>query len=100
MTEHKVKTVIRERQFLTFPNTEKTGRVGTELTGYPSIDKPWLKYLENKITDLDIPQCDVFEYLKKSSQQFGKDVAIEYLSCRISYNKLLKPFIPPQILIR
>ena len=74
----------------TVNNTEKTGRVGTELTGYPSIDKPWLKYLENKITDLDIPQCDVFEYLKKSSQQFGKDVAIEYLSCRISYNKLFE----------
>ena len=34
----------------------------SELTGYPSIDKPWLKYHDNVPETLDVPDCSVYAY--------------------------------------
>ena len=32
-----------------------------ELTGYPSIDKPWLKYYSDEAINISIPQRTVYE---------------------------------------
>lgn len=34
-----------------------------ELTGFPSIDKPWLKYYSEKAINTTIPKCTIYEYL-------------------------------------
>lgn len=32
------------------------------LTGYPSIDKPWLKYYSSDYVNLPLPECKIFDY--------------------------------------
>ena len=32
-----------------------------ELTGYPSIDKPWLKYYSDEAIKTPLPECTIFE---------------------------------------
>ena len=34
-----------------------------ELTGYPSIDKPWLKYYSDEAITAPLPECTMYEYL-------------------------------------
>ena len=34
-----------------------------ELTGYPSIDKPWLKYYSEETINAPLPECTIFEYM-------------------------------------
>ena len=33
------------------------------LTGYPAIDKPWLKYYKNQPIDTPLPDCKYIEYI-------------------------------------
>ena len=59
-----------------------------ELTGYPSIDKPWLKYYTEDIINAQLPDCTIYEYLIQNNQSFPKDIAILYLGRKISYGEL------------
>ncbi len=34
-----------------------------KLTGYASIDKPWLKYYTEDAINAPLPECTIFEYL-------------------------------------
>ena len=34
-----------------------------EITGYASIDKPWLKYYEIDPNDIKIPSVNIFEFI-------------------------------------
>lgn len=38
---------------------------GTEKqkTGYPSIDKPWLKFYDKALNESDIPECSAYHLL-------------------------------------
>ena len=36
-----------------------------ELTGYPSIDKPWLKYYSEEAINAPLPECTICEYMKE-----------------------------------
>lgn len=33
-----------------------------ELTSYPSIDKPWLKYYTDDVINAHLPECTIYEY--------------------------------------
>ena len=33
-----------------------------QLTGYPSIDQPWLKYFQPDAINAPLPECTVYEY--------------------------------------
>lgn len=35
----------------------------TNLTGYPSIDKPWLKYYSEEAIKAPLPECSLYDYL-------------------------------------
>ena len=35
------------------------------LTGYPSIDKPWLKYYSEEAINAPLPECTICEYMKE-----------------------------------
>lgn len=43
-------------------------------TGYPSIDKPWLKYYRKEVINAPLPTGSMYEYVyennKKSSQRY------------------------------
>ena len=39
-----------------------------ELTGYPSIDKPWLKYYSEEAINAPLPECTIYEYLYENGK--------------------------------
>ena len=62
-----------------------------ELTGYPSIDKPWLKWYDNHIQELS--PCDdinIYMYLRKLSKNRLQEIAIQYFGKKYTYGELLE----------
>ena len=57
-------------------------------SGYPSIDKPWLKYYSKEDLEIDIPDCSIYEYLNRRSSGYGEYTALEYFGKRIKYREL------------
>jgi long-chain acyl-CoA synthetase len=63
-------------------------------TGYPSIDKPWLKYykkdLNGKTSDdfISIPSCSIYDHLFSRTKPYLDEVALDYLGTKISYKQL------------
>lgn len=56
--------------------------------GYPSVDKPWLRYYTNEELDIEIPNCSVYENLYQHTKCYGKNIAIEYLTIKVSFDQL------------
>lgn len=61
---------------------------GKQLTGYPSIDKPWLKYYSEKAIDVLLPEYTIYEYLYENNKDYPNDIALEYMGNKITYGKL------------
>ena len=60
------------------------------MTGYPSIDKPWLKYYSEEAINAPLPECTVYEYLWKSNRGYLQNVALNYFGRRISFGELFE----------
>ena len=61
-------------------NTEK-------LTGYPHIDKPWMKYYDIELLEKELPQMTAYEYQRIANKDRGNLIAIRYYGKRINYSK-------------
>lgn len=61
-----------------------------ELTGYPSIDKPWLKYYSEETINAPLPECSIYEYLWKNNKDFTDDIALIYFGKNITYGELFE----------
>lgn len=59
-----------------------------KLTGYPSIDKPWLKYYSEEAINAPLPECTIYEYLWENNKDYPQDIAIRYLNKAITYREL------------
>ena len=58
-----------------------------KLSGYPSIDKPWLKYyVQNGRNDL--PASSLYQYLYDSNKDYLTDISIIYFNRKITYKQL------------
>lgn len=63
----------------------------TCLTGYPQIDKPWLKYYKPSSVDLEVPQKTLYEILKTTAQNRKDNPAIDYNNMKkMSYKQLIQ----------
>lgn len=60
------------------------------LTGYPSIDKPWLKYYNEETINAPIPELTIYEYLWENNKHYPKDTALLYFGRKITYGKLFE----------
>lgn len=60
------------------------------LTGYPSIDKPWMKYYSEKAIRGKLPECSIYEYMYESNKDYPDDIAINYYGRKISYAELFR----------
>ena len=58
------------------------------LTGYPSIDKPWLKYYSEEAINAPLPECTVWENIYERNKNHLTDTALLYFGKKISYGKL------------
>lgn len=63
-----------------------------ELTGYPSIDKPWLKYYSEEAKyAADNPQkCSIYQYIYSANKNNPSDIAIEYFGAKITYSEMFQ----------
>lgn len=59
-----------------------------KLTGYPSIDKPWLKYYSDEAINASLPECTMYEFLRNNNLSHQNDVALVYFGKKITYRKL------------
>lgn len=62
--------------------------VKKELSGYPSIDKPWLKYYDEALTEEDIPEYSAFQMLYENNKEYLTDTALLYFNRKITYQEL------------
>lgn len=46
------------------------------ITGYPSIDKPWLNYYTDKMINTPIPECSIYEFLYNNNKAYPQQIAI------------------------
>ena len=60
----------------------------TPLTGYPSIDKPWLKYYSQEAIYAPTPEKSIYEYMWENNKDYPEDIAINYLGRKITYGEL------------
>lgn len=60
----------------------------TSQTGYPSIDKPWLKYYSEEAINYDFSNQNIYDTLFSSNKDNLSDIAIEYCGTHISYKVL------------
>lgn len=56
-----------------------------KLTGYPSIDKPWLKYYSEEAINAEIPSLTMYEYVYEINKDYLDDVAMVYQNKKITY---------------
>lgn len=62
---------------------------GKEITGYPSIDKPWLKYYPN-FEKIEIPQKSMFRLIYDQNKAYASSVAINYFDNKITYGQFFE----------
>lgn len=59
-----------------------------ELTGYPSIDKPWLKYYPEDVIHSTIPECTMYEYIRDNNKNHLDDDVMIYFGRSFKYKEL------------
>ena len=58
------------------------------LTGYPSIDKPWLKFYPPSALEKEIPQKTAYSFVYDKQKENQSATALEYFGTHISYRKV------------
>lgn len=61
-----------------------------EITGYPSIDRPWLKYYSNEARNQKLPECTIYEYLWENNKNHLSNTALIYFDKKYSYKELFE----------
>lgn len=61
-----------------------------KLTGYPSIDKPWLKYYDEEAINTPLPKCTMYRYMWEKNKDYPADIAFRYFGTKITYGDLLE----------
>lgn len=70
------------------------GEIQGPLTGYPSIDKPWLKYYEENQFDFILPKMNAYDFIMKNNEDKMDSYAINFYGNRIKYQELRDEFVP------
>lgn len=61
-----------------------------EITGYASIDKPWLKHYTSEEINLEFPNMNMKQYLYSVNQDNLNKIAINYYGRKITYGELFE----------
>lgn len=59
-------------------------------TGYPSIDKPWLKYYSEEAINAPVPEMSICEWIKEQNNGKENDIAFRYLNYSLSFKNLFR----------
>lgn len=58
-----------------------------KLTGYPSVDKPWLKYYSEKEINTPLATGTMYSYISKKNQDNLSRIALNYYGTNITYQQ-------------
>lgn len=58
------------------------------LIGYPSIDKPWLRYYDESVCSAQIPEGAIWDTVRENNGHYPNDVALLYFGKKIAYREL------------
>lgn len=58
------------------------------IIGFPSIDKPWLKYYKKGTDEADLPKCTIYDYIWECNKSNLSDVALRYFGVKITFKEL------------
>lgn len=61
-----------------------------KLTGYPSIDKPWLKYYSEEAINAPLPEGSLYEYMTHCNIGREQEIALNYFGKQITHHQLQK----------
>ncbi len=59
------------------------------LTGYPSIDKPWLKYYSEEAINAPLPEGSMYDYMTACNADRLDGIALNYFGRKITYRELI-----------
>lgn len=60
------------------------------MTGYPSIDKPWLKYYTDEAINAPLPDGTIYEYLWQNNKDHLDEIALNYYDRTMTYRELFR----------
>lgn len=61
-----------------------------KLTGYPSIDKPWLKYYREEDIKIPLPKMKMYDYVFEKNKDRLSAIALDYYGTRITYQEFFE----------
>ncbi len=61
-----------------------------ELTGYPSIDRPWLKVYSEEAINASQPTGSIYDFLLAVNKDYPHNIAIHYQNKNITYGELFR----------
>ncbi len=64
------------------------GKIIGAQTGYPSIDKPWLKWYRKEFINLPVKEMTAYEYFLKSTESFPNAYLINYYGRKFTRNDI------------
>lgn len=59
------------------------------MTGYPSIDKPWLKYYSDEAINMPLPEGTMCHSIERNNQGNLRNTALRYFGTKISYDSFI-----------
>ena len=65
-----------------------SGEIQGPLTGYSSIDKPWLKYYTTEQIKTTMPNKSVYGYLYEQNKDYLGRIALNYYGRKITFDEL------------
>ena len=57
-------------------------------TGYPSVDRPWMKYYGEEAVNAALPACTIYDYLYEQNKAHTQDAALSYFDKLTTYGQL------------
>lgn len=61
-----------------------------KMTGYPSIDKPWLKYYSQESIRAKVPECTIYDLIYERNKDHLDDIALNYYQSKITYGQMFE----------
>ena len=66
-------------------------RAEHELTGFPSIDKSWMKYYNQECFNVEnLPECSLFKYLYENNQHNLDVTALNFFGNKMTYGQMFE----------
>lgn len=61
-----------------------------EMTGYPSIDKPWMKYYSEVDKAWNVPESKMYDFIYEKNKDYLNDTALLYMGKSYTYGRVFE----------